>query len=314
MLLHPDRSTIAIGVAAGLAAGFFSAISYFISRDHGTRGGSSLRLLVLAHGLMAVVCIPATWLLWPAGLTLDARWLWPLLGTTTSYLLGQVLVFSALRRAGASRVAPLLGLKIAMLAGISCLTPGGGLDVRQWVAVAMSVVAAAMLQRGGGMPPAALALILAACLTFATSDLCIVALIDGLQVATPSGRPLGRLAAGALAMSLTYVACGGVAVGLASQPVARPTGRDDWRAARWYAIAWLAGMVGLYTCFGMVGAVFGNILQSTRGVIAIAIGAALAHRGRHDLEAHVDRGTFLRRIAAAILMTAAIALYVIDLG
>lgn len=315
MLIHPDRVTIALGVAAGLAAGFFSAVCYFISRDHGTRGGSSLRLLVLAHALMGLACLPAAWLLWPAGLAADARWAWPLAGTTASYLLGQVLVFSALRRAGASRVAPLLGLKIAMLAGITCLAPGGGLDSRQWIAVGMSVVAAVMLQRGGGMPPVALALTLVSCLTFATSDLCIVALIDGLQAAsTAAGTSLGRLAAGGLAMAVTYVACGGVALALASQPAARPTSRDDWVAGGRYAIAWLTGMIGLYTCFGTVGAVFGNILQSSRGVISIAIGAALAHHGRHDLEARVDRATFLRRLAAAALMTAAIAVYVIDLS
>ncbi|MFM7034354.1 MAG: DMT family transporter [Planctomycetia bacterium] len=312
---HLDHGMLSVGIAAGFAAALCSAVSYFISRDHGSRGGSSLRLLVLAHGMMGVACLPLSWLLWPTVLGADTRWAWPLAGTTASYLLGQVLVFSALCRTGASRVAPLLGLKIAMLAGITCLTPGGALDIRQWIAVGMSVVAAVMLQRGGGMPLPAVALTLGACLTFAMSDLYIVALIDGLQEsATAAGQPLGRLAAGGLAMAVTYVACGAVAVGLASHPGARPTNRDDWLASGRYSVAWLAGMVGLYTCFGTVGAVFGNILQSTRGVIAIAIGALLAHRGRHDLEMQVDRATFLRRVAAAILMTAAIALYVVDLS
>ncbi|MEX0668831.1 MAG: hypothetical protein WD060_00025 [Pirellulales bacterium] len=59
---------------------------------------------------------------------------------------------------------------------------------------------------------------------------------------------------------------------------------------------------------------FGNILQPSRGIMAIAIGDGLAHVGRHDLEMRVDRGTFLRRIAAAALMTAAIAISVIDLA
>ncbi|MEI6506403.1 MAG: hypothetical protein WCO90_11070 [Planctomycetota bacterium] len=58
----------------------------------------------------------------------------------------------------------------------------------------------------------------------------------------------------------------------------------------------------------------GNILQSSRGILAIAMGAGLAHVGRHDLEMRVDRETFLRRIAAAALMTAAIALSIIDLA
>ena len=58
--------------------------------------------------------------------------------------------------------------------------------------------------------------------------------------------------------------------------------------------------------------VFGNVLLSSRGLFAVIIGAVLAHRGWHELEQRVDRATLLRRIAAAVLMTAAIALYVID--
>jgi hypothetical protein len=44
----------------------------------------------------------------------------------------------------------------------------------------------------------------------------------------------------------------------------------------------------------------------------VVFGAALAHRGWHELEQRVDRATLVRRVAAALLMTAAIAVYVID--
>jgi len=60
--------------------------------------------------------------------------------------------------------------------------------------------------------------------------------------------------------------------------------------------------------------VFGNILQSTRGIMAVVAGAALAHLGWHDLEERVDRATLIRRFAAAVLMTAAVCLFVIDLS
>ena len=306
---------LALGVAAGFTAALASAVSYFISRHHGNGGGSSLRLLVLSHALMGAVCIPGAWLLWPESLPPAPAWLVPMFGSATSYLCGQSLVFAALSRAETSRVAPLLGLKIAMLAAIVSMLPGEPLDLRQWIAVALSLVAAAMLQRGGGLPPAALALTLTACVTFAVSDLFIVALIDGLQqTAAAAGSPLGRVRAGVLAMAVTYVVCGllSAIVMLASR--GRPTGWHDWKFAIRYAATWLVGMAALYTCFGIVGAIFGNILQSTRGMMAIAIGAALAHRGWHDLETRVDRQTLTRRAVAAVLMTAAIALYVIDLA
>ena len=47
--------------------------------------------------------------------------------------------------------------------------------------------------------------------------------------------------------------------------------------------------------------------------MSVAIGATLAQLGWHELEQRVDRVTLLRRLAAALLMTAAIALYVVDL-
>jgi drug/metabolite transporter (DMT)-like permease len=238
----------------------------------------------------------------------------PLALSVGFYLLGQSSLFAALKRVEASRMAPLLGLKIVMLAVIVSFVLGHVLDTRQWLAVALSVAAAVMLQAGrGAVPSQAFGFVLACCLCFAIADIYIIRLIDGLQAgAMTSSVVISRLHAGGLAMTLTYGLCGllfvPLVVGL------RPYTRTDWVAASQYASAWLLSMVGLYCCFGLVGVVFGNILQSTRGVMSVAIGAALAHLGWHELEQRIDRATLLRRLAAALLMTAAIALYVIDLS
>ena len=69
-------------------------------------------------------------------------------------------------------------------------------------------------------------------------------------------------------------------------------------------------MVSLYACIGSVGVVLSTILQSTRGVMSVVIGATLAHLGWHDLESRVDRIMLIKRLLAAVLMTAAIAAYV----
>jgi len=314
---EPSPAAITLGVAAGLLAALASAVSYLVSRHHGNRaGGGSLRLLVLGHAVMGLVCLPVCAWLAPAEWSASRGWLAPLGGSVGCYLAGQAAVFAALKRAPASRIAPLLGLKLVMLAALVAATPGGDLDARQWLAVALSVAAATLLQRGGALPPAAGGLVLAACLGFAVSDLCIVALIDAIQPSLSStGGPLSRLHAGTLAMAVTYVACGAVAaVALAADPGIRPRDRRDRVAAVQYAAAWLVGMVGLYTCFGLVGAVFGNVLQATRGVMAIALGALLARAGWHDLEERVDRGIFLRRLAAATLMVIAVLVYVADVS
>jgi len=307
--------SLPLGVAAGLFAAGASAVSYLVSRHHGGRTpGGSLRLLVQAHLVMGLASLPIIVVAAPATWPPDRAWLWPLAGSVGFYLVGQAGVFAALRRIPASRVAPLLGLKLVILATIVSLSPGNTLDWRQWVAVLTSVVAAAMLQRGGTIGISGLAVILVTCFGFACSDLFIVGLIDGLESSRAnSGQPISRLHAGALAMAVTYAGCGALAgIALAIWPSLRPRDLRERSAACQYAAAWLSGMVGLYACFGLVGVVFGNVLQATRGVMAVVLGAWLAKAGWHDLEERVDRGTFIRRVTAALLMVAAIALYVVD--
>jgi len=308
---HPATATLAAGVTVGLLSGILNAVAFLISRHHATtRPGGGLRLLVAAHLVMAAACLPAVWLLWPpAGLD-GATCLPPLAGSIGCYLAGQAALIVSLRRADASRVVPLLGLKIVALALIVTCLPGERLDLRQWVAVGLSVVAATVLQgRRDPVPPVVMGLMLAACVGFAAADLLIVRVIDVVQAAAPARS---RLWASGLAVAVTYVACGLVAAALL--PWTRPRGGIDWRAAATYGLVWLAGMATLYACFGLLGAVFGNVLLSSRGLFAVVIGAVLAHRGWHDLEQRVDGATLARRVAAAALMTAAIALYVIDVA
>lgn len=307
-------NSVLLGVGCGLVAAAFSSLSFLISRHHGLRAGERgtaaavLRLLVLSHCLMGAACLPLAWAVWPSAAvatTEDAlRAARPLLCSITFYLAGQTCMFLVLGRVNASRVSPLLGLKVLMLAGITSLFMGHVLDWRQWAGVCLSAAAAATLRTSGGAIPAgSTGLIALACLLFCVSDLCIVGLIDAIQ----AGWSVGRLHAGLLAMTTTYAACG-----LLALPVVllrSPWRRGEWLAAAAYAGAWMTSMVGLYFCFGLIGAVFGNVMQSTRGLMSVAIGAVLAHLGWHELEQRVDRRTLIARAVAAVMMTAAIALY-----
>lgn len=312
-----------LGIASGLAAAAFMSLSYLLSRQHGLaqpadrRESAAERLLVQSHLLMAIVCVPALVAVWPGRMP-PVRDLAPaLLAAAGFYLVGQMIMFHLLRRLEASRLTPFLGLKIFILAAIVAAVLGQSLTGRQWLAVALSVSATALLQKtSGSLPARAFGLMLAACLCFALADLCIVRLIDLLS----AGCGLDRLRAGGLAMLLNYAVCGGLC-GLvilvapfsplkslrATDPVAA-----DWKAAGRYAVTWLVSMALLYTCFAITGAVFGNVIQSTRGMMSIVIGAALAHLGWHELEQRVDREALLRRLGAAVLMTAAIAVYAIQ--
>ena len=148
------------------------------------------------------------------------------------------------------------------------------------------------------------------CICFAIADLGIVEMIDAIQ----TSLPLSRFSAGCLALFLTYVFIGLIVSPLtlfeyAQQP--SPTTRD-WQAAAEYSAAWLLAMFGLYACIGYVGVILSTILQSTRGIMSVILGAILSGQGWHKLESRVERHVLLKRLIAAICMTTAVALYVVS--
>jgi hypothetical protein len=60
-----------------------------------------------------------------------------------------------------------------------------------------------------------------------------------------------------------------------------------------------------------VGVVYGNILQSTRGLISLGLGAASVKLGLLHLESKTSRSVFARRLIATSMMTAAVVLYAV---
>lgn len=308
-----------LGVAAGLLSGACMSFSYLLSRHHAlgyppeARPDAALGLLVRSHVVMGAVAVPAVAVLVPGDMPAIGQFITPLIAAAGMYFLGNVVLFGLLRRVEASRLTPFLGLKVFMLAVIVAVVLGRPLTATQWTAVALSVAATALLQgTAGGLPRHALVRILVVCLCFALADLFIVQLIDALDTSTASTSR--RLMAAVLGMLLTYVVCGLACTGaLLTGRFHPPLGlsRAAWRAAGGYASTWLVAMAALYVCFALVGAVFGNVVQSTRGIMSVVIGAFLAHLGWHELEQRVDRATLARRVGAATLMTAAIAVYVL---
>jgi drug/metabolite transporter (DMT)-like permease len=293
-----------LGVLLGLGAATAQSLSYLASRWYTAgRGGGMMRLLVLGHALQGAVSLPLTWALWPDELPELTQFLPELVGTAGFYMAGQFGLFVALRYTDASRVSPLLGLKVAILAGVTVAFLGDALSAGQWIAVFVSVAAAFVLNyTGGAIPwPATLALLLT-CVGYSLSDLCIRLLIDELE-------PVPALHAAVWGAAATYVLCG--LTTLALLPWYGSRRPRDWVAAAPYAGAWLTAMMFLYTCFGLVGVVFGNILQATRGIISVVLGAGVARLGHVHIERHVPRAIFWRRFAAAAMMFAAIILFVL---
>lgn len=290
------------GVLLGLAAAICQSISYLFSRLFVTRRHrGAIRLLVLGHAAMGAASLAAVPMLFsPHTPSLD-RYILPLLGTSGFYLLGQLGLFLALHSSDASRVSPLLGLKVMMLAFFTVLVLHQHLAGAQWAAVTLSVAAAVLLSYSGGrLHGRAMLALLLACVFYCGSDLSIRVLVDRLAV-------LGPVRSVLWAVACSYVLSGGM--GLALMPWAGRGAMRDLPYAIPWAASWLAAMVFLYACFASIGVVFGNIVQATRGPLSVLLGAQLARLGLEHLELRTTRGVFIRRLAAASLMFLAIALF-----
>ena len=183
-----------LGILLGLVCAAGSSSAYLCSRLYALRhakednGEASwrgpLRLLVCAHVYMGVASVVI------AGVLLLPSDRWPrdwglalLLCAAVAlfYLIGNVLLFLALQRTDASRIAPLLGVKVVLLALIMKLVFGEPLVAQQWVAVLLASTAAIMLgATGGRVPLRTAALVLATCMGFVMSDVFISQMVPAM--------------------------------------------------------------------------------------------------------------------------------------
>lgn len=292
-----------IGILCGLATAVCSSASYLFSRFFVVqRRDAVIRLLMAAHLIMGFVSLILLPLVWSPDIPPLRQYATPLLGSALFYLAGQGGLFYLVRDSDSSRVAPLLGFKIVILAGITVVFMGQHLNAGQWMAVVLSMAATlALTQSGGKLPLRSIIWLLVTCTAYSLSDLNIAWLVKSLAPLTP-------IRASLVGVCLTYILCGIVAVALL--PV---TGcnrvMSDWKHAFPFAIAWLLAMAFLFICFGLIGPVYGNILQSTRGIISVIVGAGLARMGLDQVERKVSHKVLARRIAAAVLMCVAIWLF-----
>lgn len=225
----------------------------------------------------------------------------PLSGCVFFYLFGQAFLFLSFRESDASRVSPLLGLKIMMLAAITVIFTNQHFHALQWLAIVIGVCAAYLLSMlGREMTPKNWVWVLLACLCYSISDLSIKVIIGRFE-------NIGLFHASVLCVCLCYFFCG-IAACAALLFLPRPS-ISKWKASFPFALFWYTGILFLFACFGSIGVVFGNIVQSTRGVISILMGSYVAARGYEHIEEKVGPRVVIVRLCAGILMIAAIALF-----
>lgn len=293
------------GIMLGLIAGLTQSVSYIFSRMFVTRRHSSpVQLLILGHIIMGMICTILLPWLWRSGLHDLHFWIWPLLFVTGFYLLGQLMFFIALKTSDASRLSPMMAIKIVFLALLTSILLQQPLVIMQWVGILVCILSAFLLNNTGGrLPWRSLIFVLMACMFFSLSDTYIKVFVDRLCL-----TGLNTIQSIFLAVCMTYTLCG--LVSLMLLPWVGGWSKENLRYATPFALAWLMAMVFLFASFAMVGVVFGNILQSTRGIFSILIGGVLAKIGLEHIEQKTSRTVFTRRLAAAVLMCLAIILYV----
>jgi len=297
------------GILLGLGAALSQSLSYLCSRWFvQRRGHTPVDLLILSHILMGGLSVVLLPFVWPATMPRLGVYAVALVCAALFYLLGQACLFVALGRCDASRVSPLLALKVFILALISVAFLHQTLSLPQWGAVGLSVLAVAVLNgTGGRMPRDAAVWTLLGCVAYCFSDLSIRGLMRHFEY-------LGLVRASLVTVCLSYIVCGSaglVALGVLRRPAARSVA--SWANAAPFAVTWLVAMLLLYACFGRIGVVYGNIVQSSRGLISIGLGWLVAAAGHVVLEQRVSGGVFVQRAAAAGLMTGAIALFYLGL-
>jgi drug/metabolite transporter (DMT)-like permease len=291
-----------LGILFGFIAAMAASTSYVGTRIFEHRfPGRTLNFISLAHIIMGVFSLILLPFVWPARMPPLQEYALSLVACAGFYLIGQFFLFITLKKSSASRVSPLLGIKVFILAMIGILFLGQHFHYLQWLAIFLSMIATLMLSRTGEkLSLIAATLILLTCIAYCISDINIKFLVGHFEY-------LGLAHAAVLSACLVYVFCGIVALVLLFL-LPRPTA-VMFGYSMPFAVAWFSGMLFLFACFALIGVVYGNIVQSSRGIISIFMGAMLVRYNLEHLDQRVSRGVFFQRLAAAFLMSCAIALY-----
>lgn len=308
------------GICFGLVAALGQSLSYLATRyftqrrkaqaavdeaaeeGAGMSGGNiSLLLLVLSHVMMGVVSLALMPFYYPSHMPPLHLWMPNLCMVAGFYLLGQIGLMIALHYAEPSRISPMLGFKIVILAGAASVIGSHAPTALQWVAVVLCCVSVVGLNyTGGASHPRAVFGVILACLAYCVSDWNITGFVDHLSAAEVPAAPI-------VAALLCYALCG--LIGAVFLPWFGSRRWVDWRDAAPFALSWLFAIFFLFACFGLVGVVYGNILQATRGLMSVALGALLIRLGHHHWEHKQPRAVVVRRALGAVLIFAAIVIY-----
>ena len=274
--------------------------AFVFSRRFVVRFGSPVELVIYSQlwmGIMGAAAFVAT----IGGTSIPRSW--EFAATAAVFVLAYNLVFfcffKAMSLIEASRLSSLTGLKVIVVALLALvffherLTPG-----RHMAVLLTAIAAVGMNFSGGRIGWRGAFYLFLSLLGFATTDVTgahLVKLMPGNSVTHEA----------ICVMSLCYIILGVGSVGVFAR---KKFSRRLFIGALPYSVLWYSAMMLLFASFGIIGVVFGTIIQAGRGVISVLFGIALA-RCCGDIEPEVPPRMWVRRTVMSLVMLGAMVWY-----
>lgn len=291
----------------GIICGFLSALlmsgSYIFSRNYFKKYNDPVQLAIYSQVNMlfcGILMLILSFLF--LEVPLSKKFFLYLSGEAFSFLIAQTSFFMMLRHVEPSRAASLLGLKIMAIALLTFIA-GHVPNAIQWGAIVLCTIAAVGMNFSGGkLSWKSILWLMIAVFCYAFCDICITKMMNLMP-----GKSM--ILNSFCVMGFTYTSIGLLVLpGLFKYPLER----QALKAAMPYSAFYFGSMIFLMTCFGLLGVVFGSIIQASRGIISVVLGILLLRLGIDKDEPDVPLRIWIQKLVMAILMLAAMTLYTLS--
>jgi len=284
-----------IGILASFIGATLQAINYLLTQDaqyrYKIRG---LHLLIgsqIVLGIIGFLCLLSFGYL----SLLDISLLIPLLKVNLPYIIGQYALIKAIQESDASVASPLLALKVPALALMYMVLFHQHFTLIQWIAMTLIISLAYFFSSlSGKIKFKPLLYITIASFSYGTSDLFITDLSQQLPADTLTERAL-------ITNCINYFFCG-----MVSLPIffsMKISTKQVWQL-KWVGLAWFVAVFFLIIGFNLSGVVGSNVVQSSRGVMAVILGLYFFKETRKD-------PTLMKKLCGAVGMCLGITLFYI---
>ena len=287
------------GIVAGLVSAFLQSSAYVFSRRFIVRHQSPFKLMIYGTLHLAIFSVVMLMVLTPfVNFTFTpVAGAWMVVFAVCGCL-GNFSFFRALRDIEASRLSSLMGLKLAVLTPLNLFFVSDLPGIWQIISILLSMLAAVGMNFTGG--PLKLRGLIFLGITLVCYSMTDIAAAEMTRMVN-----CGHLSA-FYATSLAFTAMGAApAIMLWKMKFEKECFKDAFP----YGAFWFAAMILLFMTFGLIGVLYGTIIQATRGVFSVILGWALLKAGIDRLEPEVSTAAWIRRLVMALLMIGAIALY-----